>query len=243
MSILSTVQAIQLGIESIEARTDIPPRKKEQAIKLLSSLEQSEWYQNWTKDSIIKALNDYREKNGRAPTVTNLKEHGMPKGVTIQSVFNMKPSLLLKRLFPENRNQRHVDPELANPYGFDKPEDWINCFAEQFNKHKKEGMNCRQFNLLRDEGTPTWETVARHCKIATWTDLMKKAGVKYIRPKRETAHNLELNNFKSPICEKLDAINRERRQILDEFIELVNEREQKEREFLKAVADAKGKAG
>ena len=122
MSILSTVQAIQLGIESIEARTDIPSRKKEQAIKLLSSLEQSDWYQNWTKDSIIKALNDYREKNGRAPTVTNLKEHGMPKGVTIQSVFNMKPSLLLKRLFPENRNQRHVDPELANPYGFEKPD-------------------------------------------------------------------------------------------------------------------------
>ena len=34
----------------------------EQAIKLLSSLEQSDWYQNWTKESIIKALNDYREK-------------------------------------------------------------------------------------------------------------------------------------------------------------------------------------
>ena len=61
MSILSTVQAIQLGIESIEARTDIPSRKKEQAIKLLSSLEQSDWYQNWTKDSIIKALNDYKD--------------------------------------------------------------------------------------------------------------------------------------------------------------------------------------
>ena len=242
MSILSTLQAIQLGIESIEARSDIPARKKEQAIKLLSSLEKSDWYKNWSKESVIKALNDYKERNGRAPTVTNLKEHGMPKGVTIQSLFNMKPSLLLKLLFPENRNLKHNNPEISNPFGFEKPEDWLNCFTVQFNKHKEEGMNCRQFNFLRDEGTPTWETIARHCKISTWTSLMEKAGVKYIKPKRETAKNLELNDFKSPICEKLDALNRERRQIIDEFVELVNEREKKEKEYLKAVAEARGKA-
>ena len=74
MSILSTVQAIDLGIASIEARDDIPPKTKEQAIRLLKSLEQADWHKSWSKESVIDALNAYKERTGRAPTVTNLKE-------------------------------------------------------------------------------------------------------------------------------------------------------------------------
>lgn len=48
MSILSTAQAVQLGIESISAREDIPKKTKAQAIRLLQSLEQADWHRNWT---------------------------------------------------------------------------------------------------------------------------------------------------------------------------------------------------
>ena len=205
MSILSTVQAIDLGIASIEARDDIPPKTKEQAIRLLKSLEQADWHKSWSKESVIDALNAYKERTGRAPTVTNLKEHGMPKGVTIQSLFHMSPSLLLKRLFP------------------------------QFNKHKEEGMCCRQFNVLRDECTPTWETVARHCKIATWTELMKKAEVEYINPKIETVSSFEIVGFKSPLAEKLEALNEERKQIVAEYIHHVNERQKRESVYINMI--------
>ena len=235
MRILSTVQSIDLGIASIEARDDIPPKTKEQAIRLLKSLEQADWHKSWSKESVIDALNAYKERTGRAPTVTNLKEHGMPKGVTIQSLFHMSPSLLLKRLFPENRKLKYVNPELANPYGFEKPDDWLQCFREQFNKHKEEGMCCRQFNVLRDECTPTWETVARHCKIATWTELMKKAEVEYINPKIETVSSFEIVGFKSPLAEKLEALNEERKQIVAEYIHHVNERQKRESVYINMI--------
>ena len=224
MSIISTEKAIQIGIESIRQRDDIPPKTKEQALKLLGKLEQADWYKSWTKETIIAALNDYKERTGRAPTVTNLKEHGMPKSVTIRSVFNMSPSLLLKRLFPENRTLKVVNPELSNPFGFETQDDWLNCFIEQFNKHKKEGMSSKTYNCLRDKGTPAWDTIANHCKISGWNELMKKAKVKYVKKPREAVHNIYISDATSPLVEKLNALNEERKRLNQEFFDFVNQR-------------------
>lgn len=231
MSILSTEQALALGIASIEARQDIPPKTKENAIALLQSLKQADWHRNWTKESVVKVLNDYKERTGCAPTVTTLKEHGMPKGVTIQSLFKMSPSLLLKRLFPDNRKMRFVNPTLSNPYGFETAEEWLQCFAEQFNKHKAEGMNCRQFNVLRDEGTPTWETVARHCKLSTWTALIEKSGVQFVKKRPVTAKTIAVIDCKSPFVEKLESANRERERLNNQFMVLLEEHEKNQREW------------
>ena len=222
MSILSTEKAIILGIESIELRTDIPPKTKEQAICLLRSLEKSDWHKSWDKESVIKALKDYKERTGRAPTVTNLKEHGMPKSVTIYSLFHISPSLLLKRLFPENINLRYVNPEIFNPFGFDSEEDWLSCFIEQFNKNKHKGINCRQYNILRDKNTPTRETIARHCGLSSWAELMKKAGVEYPEKKRQIAQRLYVSDAKSPIVEQLKELTRERERLNNELLQILS---------------------
>ena len=220
MSIISTEQAIQIGIESIRLREDIPPKTKEQALRLLGKLEQADWYRNWTKESIIEALNDYKERTGKAPTVTNLKERGMPNSVTVRSVFHMSPSLVLKRLFPENRRINGADSEILNSFGFETEDDWLNCFVEQFNKHREEGMCCKTYNALRDNGTPAWNTIAHHCKITSWSELMKKTGVEYIKNKRETAHDIYISNATSPLVDKLEALMKERRKLNQELIDL-----------------------
>ena len=235
MSILSTVQAISLGIESIEAREDIPPKTKEQAIKLLKSLEQADWHRGWTKESILQALNDYRQRTGKAPTVTSLKEHGMPKDVTIRSVFQMSPSLLLKRMFPESGNQSLADRARSDQFGFETREDWIKCFREQFEKHKSEGMSCRRFNLLRDANTPAWETTARHCGISGWSELMKTAGVEYIKKKRQPAGRIVIADCKSPFLEKLEAANEKHECLLRKTIAVLSEQEQRRREWEKKL--------
>ena len=229
MSILSMSQALALGIESIEARADIPPKTKECAVKLLRSLERSDWHRSWTKEGVIRALRYYRERTGRAPTVADLKEHGMPNGVTVQALFQMKPSLLLKRLFPENHALGCVKPEPSNRFGFESENDWLNCFAVQFDLHKDEGMCCRQYNSLRDKGTPAWETIARHCKLPTWTALMKKAGVKYAR-KIENAGELSVNRVKSPFIDLLDAVNREHERLNREYLEMLERHEKTHRQ-------------
>ncbi len=231
MSILSTAQALQLAVSSVEQRSDLPPKTKAQAIKLLQSLEQADWHRSWTKESILEALNDYKQRTGKAPTVTSLKEHGMPKSVTVQAVFQMSPSLLLKRLFPENQKQRHVNPTLSNPFGFETAEDWLNCFREQFDKHKTEGISSRRYNALRDPNTPTWETIARHCKISTWTELIETAEVKYIKHQRAAAAPVRITGCKSPYLEKLEQINAEHDRLIQQLIEFTDERERKERQW------------
>lgn len=231
MSILTTTQALQIGIESIEIRDDIPPKTKQLTIELLQSLEKADWHKGWDEESIIKALQDYKERTGIAPTVTSLKEYGMPKSVTIRSYFHMSPSLFLKRLFPENQKMRHVNPQLSNPFGFKAEADWLNCFIEQFNKHKAEGMSSRKYNILRDQDTPTWDTIARHCGLSTWTSLMEKAGVEYPN-KTKTAQSLFIANATSPTIERLEAINKQREIFNTELYDILTEKNKKKNKGL-----------
>lgn len=231
MSILSTAQALQLAVSSVEQRSDLPPKTKAQAIKLLQSLEQADWHRSWTKESILQALNDYKQRTGKAPTVTSLKEHGMPKSVTVQAVFQLSPSLLLKRLFPENQKQRHVNPTLSNPFGFETAEDWLNCFRKQFDKHKTEDISSRRYNALRDPNTPTWETIARHCNISTWTELVEKANVKYIKHQRAAAAPVRITGCKSPYLDMLEAANQKRELLLAQTIAALEDYEKRQREW------------
>lgn len=221
MSTITTIQAIQLGIESIKMRDNISPQRKERAIHLLSALEQSDWYKGWDKDSIIKALYDYKERTGIAPTASNLKEHGMPNSVTIRSYFHMSPSLLLKRLFPENNTMENVNLRLSNPFGFETEEAWLNCFVEQFKKHGNEGMSCKKYDVLRDKDTPTWSTIARHCGLSTWNSLLKKANVQCSKKNIETATAIHIKNSTSPTITKLEEINRQREKLNTELYNIL----------------------
>lgn len=209
MSGTTIADAIQLGIESIQMREDLTEKKREAAIKLLTGLLKRDWYNNWDKDSIIKALFDYRERNGVAPTVTNLSEFGMPKNTTIETHFHMKASLLLKQLFPETKT-RVI--KKRNDFGFTRTEEWLSCFVEQFNKHLSEGITSgRQYDILRDPGTPAWETIARNCDISSWTDLMRVAGVGYLDKQKQDAKIISINRTSSPSMERLEHLISQRR--------------------------------
>lgn len=175
-------------------------------------------------------MKDYKERTGVAPTSTSLKEHGMPKGVTIQSLFHMTPSHFLKQLFPETRSLQGVDAQVHNAYGFETEQDWLNCFAEQFNCHKHEEMCCKKYNIVKDKHTPTCETIARHCHVTTWRALMEKAGVRYDKKTYQTASELRVTGFKSPLVEKLDAINKERARLNKELADLFELHDKRDRQ-------------
>lgn len=222
MSILTIMQAIQIGIESIEKRNDLPPQTQQEAIKIIKRIAGRDWYIHWDKDSIIKALQDYKQRTGKAPTVTNLTETGMPKSLTIQTHFNMKASLLLKQLFPENRNTKKQIVKRNNIYGFNTKQQWLDCFSEQFNKHLCDDMCSKRYDLLRDEGTPTWNTIARHCGLSSWIKLMDEAGVEYSQKKFKTAKELYISSTTSPTVEALNAANQERKRLNNELYQLLS---------------------
>lgn len=225
MSILSTIQALQICIESIEKREDIPKKTKTEAIEHVKRLMGRDWYIQWDKESIIKALTDYKERTGKAPTVTNLTETGMPKSLTIQSHFHMKASLLLKQLFPENRTASESSKKRNNPYGFETEGQWVCCFRGQFNKHINEGMCCKAYDHLRDKGTPTWSTIARHCGTSSWERLMEIADVRYTKPVCRTASHVYINSSTSPTMERLENINKKRESLNKELYDILSKKQ------------------
>ena len=214
MSVVTITNAIQMGIESIELRDDLSDKERGEAVKLLTNLLKRDWYNKWDKESIIKALFDYKERNGVAPTVTNLSEFGMPKNTTIQTYFHMKASLLLRQLFPENKTK---PAKKLSEFGFSEREQWISCFVQQFNKHLEEGMSSRRYDLLRDHGTPSWSTIARNCDVSTWAELMGLAGVKYPKKPVTTVKIMRISRSSSPTIEKLENIMSQRRILNDEL--------------------------
>ncbi len=199
MSASTTIDALKIGIESIQLRTDLTDKTKSDCVRLLQAMMGRDWYIHWDKQSIIEALMAYKEEHGVAPTVTNLAERGMPKNLTIQTHFNMKASLLLKRLFPEQRARRK-----QNPWGLENREEWLACFREQFDKHKANGMTSRKYDVLRDPSTPSWGTIARYCGIDTWTELLTAAGVEAPGKGAKTATTIRVSRSVSPLLEDIE---------------------------------------
>ena len=216
MSILSTMQAIDIAIKSVELRNDLPPKTKEEVLIKLNKVKKYDWYIKWTDEKIISTLYDYKERTGRAPTVTSLKEFGMPKSVTIYSHFHMSPSMFLKKLFPDRKYERYPN--------YKTEKDWLNCFIEQINKHPGIGCSSKKYNLLRDKNTPMWETIIRYLNLETWRNLLDLAGIEYIytKTKYKTSKNIHISNCKSPIVEKLNEINSQRKKLNAELYGILN---------------------
>lgn len=213
------IESVNIAIASVRQRDDLSPSVKNAVIQTLDNISQRDYYVRWTKESIIEALRDYKRRTGRAPTVTNLTETGMPKSVTIQTHCGMKASLFLKQLFPENRPTKQAVALRYNPYGFETMDDWLECFTIQFTKHI-DGMCAKKYNIVRDEGTPTWETIARHCQCANWKELMEKAGVEYSKNKVQNVTQLYVADAGSPLITKFEKLNEERRQLNQELFEI-----------------------
>lgn len=205
MSILTISQALEIAIESVEKREDIFPATKKEALEKLKKLSKKDWYKQWDKDLIINALKQFETDNGRTPSVTDLKEVGMPNSLTIQTYFHMSASKFLQFLFPSrdygsSRKYRHL---------YRTTNDWLECFKQQFNKNIENGLCGKKYNQLRDINTPMWETIARHCGVHTWGELTTLAGVETPQAKRRKQQPLFIAYTTSPTIKRLEQLNKQ----------------------------------
>ena len=144
-----------------------------QAIHRLQQLAKRDLVAQWSRESILEALENWRKTHdGQAPTVTALAEPGMPGCSIIQKHFGMRASAFLRQQYPQKVTPRHR----PNRYGFTTEQDWLDCFREQFEKHC---FSSKTYNVLRDKNTPLWATIAYNVGTSQWGELMKKAGVSY----------------------------------------------------------------
>ena len=219
MSFLTNAEVIRIAVESVRQRDDLPQRKKEAVVAKLEKFEDREWFQEWTKEGIIEALQDFKIRTGRAPNVSDLKNVGMPKSLTIKRNFGMDASAFLRTQFPELCHLPRCNPRYSNPYGLQTKEDWINCFKEQFEKHGDEIDSAKKYNAVKDPDTPTWNTICAHTGLSKWKDLLILAGVTY-RGCEQRQSQLHIRDATSPYLEKLERLTEERRRLNEEMIEL-----------------------
>lgn len=172
---VTTKKAMDMAIQALQEKEQTD--EIQQAIHKLQRLAKRDLVAEWSRESIIEALENWRkEHNGSIPTVTALAEPGMPGCGIIQKYFGMRASAFLRQRYPSRITSRHK----SNRYGFSREQDWLECFREQFEKHcRTEGFNSKTYNTLRDKDTPLWTTIAYHVGTAQWGELMNKAGVKY----------------------------------------------------------------
>ena len=211
---MTTKDALELAIVALQKES--PTERNTEAIMLLQRLQKRDIVSKWTQETIIAALDNWKDLNGRPPTATNLIEPGMPGANIIQKHFGMRASAFLHRRYPPDNNP--APPK--NQYGFQSEDDWIACFREQFLKHcNEEGFSSKTYNMLKDKDTPLWMTIARHCGTTKWTKLMELAEVNYPGyTAQNVAGTLHVSSVKSPWLERLEAAVAKREELDQQLI-------------------------
>lgn len=215
---MTNLEALNFCYDLVSDLPNNHPRKQD-VLARLNNMRNKDVFVHWSKELIIQCLKDFKKEKGRAPTTTDLLTPGMPHPATIKKHCDMSAPLFLKQLFPELRNTSKT--KIYNQYGFNCKQDWLDCFVEQFNKHTI--ATSREYNRIKDKGTPQWETIAKHCDLPiSWSKLMSTAGVKY-KGKIETTHINKVNSY-SPSFAKFESLNQERAQLNKELFDILNKR-------------------
>ncbi len=194
-------KAMEMAIQALKEKEQTA--EVQQAIHKLQRLAKRDLVAEWSQESIIEALENWRkEHDGAIPTVTTLVEPGMPGCNIIQKHFGMRASAFLRQQYPPK-----VTPKARpNRYGFTREQDWLDCFKEQFEKHcLDEGFSSKTYNILRDKNTPLWATIAYNVGTSQWGELMKKAGVAYPnRPQNADPSLMHVRVSHHPLYDKLE---------------------------------------
>ena len=159
-----------------------PSKKRNDAVNILLQMAESCKYIKWTKDNVIQALDNWKAEHGRNPSVTDLSEPDMPKGTTIKKLFDMSPSAFMNLYYPRKQNKKPT-----NKYNLMLPDDYKKIFVKQYQKHSP--TSARQYDALRDKGTPSWTTIIFHCGLKTWSELLSFADVEKCSKSIEDIHN------------------------------------------------------
>ncbi len=161
-------EALSYAIQAIEQL----PRSEfgDEAIQILNRISESCRYIRWTQESVFEALDQWKKEHGRNPTVSDLAEPDMPKKGTVKRLFDMNASEFLKLHYPKERKKK---PQ--SKYAAFSGEDYLALFIAQYQKHKPKSS--KEYDLFRDSDTPMWLTVARHCGITKWSELLVLTGV------------------------------------------------------------------
>lgn len=181
-----------------------------EAILILTRISESCQYIEWTKEKVFEKLNQWKEEHGRNPTVADLSEPGMPKKATVKRLFNMNPSSFMNLYYPKEKRK-----PTAKYAGY-TDDDYVAAFKVQYQKIKPKSS--KEYDLFREPNTPMWLTVARHCGVTKWSDLLALTEVKRYGRVSDTGKSRSYKVCVSdPSFEKMVELMEERREFFARY--------------------------
>lgn len=198
---MTRYEAVEKAIEIIREKDGI-----ETKTEILENLEKVKILlkNEWTKDGIINKINQWVDQHGRNPCYCDLLQYNdMPSPIAIKRNFDMSARAFLNLYYPYTKKRT------VNYVNIMSKEELTNLFITQFNKHKVH--SAKEYDEFRDEGTPTWITIARNLGFTRWCELIDYTNVKIRKREPIEVHRVITVKQSVPLYEKLEQLLKDRK--------------------------------
>ena len=204
----------QAVLRAIEVLSE--SKENHEFCKVLERLSEELPLSHWTENSILDAVNQFLNENGRLPaSVDFLKVDYLPNRCTIKN----KLGLTMEEFY--NKYYSNFYYNNNSVYNYKDIEYWTDMFKEQYIKHGKPSLN--YFDKLRDNDTPCVQTYCKIIGVDTWNELLEHCnfpvvgqnGYSRIRPKRKKISYSVVCEFNKNIdTEKINETNEKIKKII-----------------------------
>lgn len=198
---MTRLEAVEKAIEIINENEVIETKSQ-----IIENLEKVKILlkNEWTKDGIFNKINQWVDEHGRNPCYCDLLQYDdMPNPIAIKRNFDMSARAFLNLYYPYTKKKSVTYVSVMSK------EELTSLFVAQFNKHKVH--SAKEYDEFRDEGTPTWITIARNLGFTRWCELIDYTNVKIMRREPIEVHRVITVNHSIPLYEKLEQLLKERK--------------------------------
>ena len=192
---MTRLEAVEKAIEIINENEVIETKSQ-----IIENLEKVKILlkNEWTKDGIFNKINQWVDEHGRNPCYYDLLQYDdMPNPIAIKRNFDMSARAFLNLYYPYKKKKSVTYVSVTS------------LFIAQFNKHKVH--SAKEYDEFRDEGTPTWITIARNLGFTRWCELIDYTNVKIRRREPIEVHRVITVKHSIPLYEKLEQLLKERK--------------------------------
>lgn len=195
-------------LESVERAIEIISKEEsvEGKSQILENLEKVKILlkNEWTKDAIIDKISQWAIEHGRNPCYSDLSQYDdLPNPIAVKRAFDMRATAFLNLYYPHEKKASVTYVSVMSK------EEIVTLFVTQFEKH--EVHSAKEYDTLKDDGTPCWLTIARKLGLTKWNELVAYAGVKIKKRSPVVVRRVITVRHSIPLHEKLEQLLKERK--------------------------------
>ena len=138
-------------------------------------------FTGWSERTIFDTIDQFIIDHGRIPTVTDFKKKGLPPHPVIKLRFNMTLREFLDTHYPDQKLCT------SRIYFTETKEYWRDLFLTDY--HENKPGSAEEYNAMRTNGTPSWQTIAKMFGVMKWVDWLNYCEITPYVYKREYNRN------------------------------------------------------